>query len=172
VPLALDAYLYKSSRKVFESLGIFNEKELEARVEVEYEKYIKKIQIEARVLGDLAINHIVPTAITYQTMLIENVKGLKIIFSDDEFNELAGARKDLIKEISNHISNIKSKTRDMIEARKVANIIDHARDKALAYEQNVKPYLEDIRYHIDKLELVVDNELWPLPKYRELLFTR
>ena len=172
VPLALDAYLNKGSRKVFESLGIFNEKELEARVEVEYEKYIKKIQIESRVLGDLAINHIVPTAITYQTMLIENVKGLKLIFSDEEFNELAGARKELIKEISNHISNIKSKTRDMIEARKVANVIEHSRDKALAYEQNVKPYLEDIRYHIDKLELVVDNELWPLPKYRELLFTR
>jgi glutamine synthetase len=172
VPLALDAYLNKGSRKVFETLGIFNEKELEARVEVEYEKYIKKIQIEARVLGDLAINHIVPTAINYQTMLIENVKGLKLIFSDEEFNELAGARKDLIKEISNHISNIKSKTKEMIEARKVANVIEHSREKALAYEQNVRPYLEDIRYHIDKLELVVDNELWPLPKYRELLFTR
>ncbi len=172
VPLALDAYLYKSSRKVFESLDIFNEKELEARVEVEYEKYIKKIQIEARVLGDLAINHIVPTAIAYQTTLIENVQGLKSIFSDDEFNELAGARKDLIKEISNHISNIKSKTKDMIEARKVANVIDETRERALEYEQKVKPYLEDIRYHIDKLELVVDNELWPLPKYRELLFTR
>jgi glutamine synthetase len=172
VPLALDAYLNKGSRKVFETLGIFNEKELEARVEVEYEKYIKKIQIEARVLGDLAINHIVPTAIAYQTTLIENVKGLKLIFSDEEFNELAGARKDLIKEISNHISNIKSKTKDMIEARKVANVIEHSRERALAYEQNVKPYLEDIRYHIDKLELVVDNELWPLPKYRELLFTR
>jgi glutamine synthetase len=172
VPLALDAYLNKGSRKVFESLGIFNEKELEARVEVEYEKYIKKIQIEARVLGDLAINHIVPTAITYQTMLIENVKGLKMIFSDDEFNELAGARKDLIREISNHISSIKSKTKDMIDARKVANVIEHSRERAIEYEQKVKPYLEDIRYHIDKLELVVDNELWPLPKYRELLFTR
>jgi glutamine synthetase len=172
VPMALDAYLNKGSRKVFETLEIFNEKELEARVEVEYEKYIKKIQIEARVLGDLAINHIVPTAIAYQTTLIENVKGLKLIFSDEEFNELAGARKDLIKEISNHISNIKSKTKEMIEARKVANVIEHSRERALAYEQNVKPYLEDIRYHIDKLELVVDNELWPLPKYRELLFTR
>jgi glutamine synthetase len=172
VPLALDAYLMKGSRKIFETLGIFNEKELEGRVEVEFEKYIKKIQIESRVLGDLAINHIVPTAITYQTMLIENVKGLKLIFSDDEFTELAGARKDLIKEISSHISNIKSKTRDMIEARKAANVIEHSRERALAYEQNVKPYLEDIRYHIDKLELVVDNELWPLPKYRELLFTR
>ena len=172
VPLALDAYLYKNSRKVFESLGIFNEIELEARVEVEYEKYIKKIQIEARVLGDLAINHIVPTAITYQTTLIENVKGLKEIFPDDEFNELASARIELIREISHHISSIKSKTKDMVEARKVANVIENTREKALAYEQSVKPYLEDIRYHIDKLELVVDNELWPLPKYRELLFAR
>ncbi|MEI7420664.1 MAG: glutamine synthetase III [Prolixibacteraceae bacterium] len=172
VPLALDAYLYKSSRKVFEGLGIFNEKELEARVEVEYEKFIKKIQIESRVLGDLAINHIVPTAINYQTMLIENVRGLKEIFSDEEFVELASARKELIKEISNHITSIKSKTRDMIEARKVANIIEHSRERAIEYEQNIKPCLDDIRYHIDKLELVVDNELWPLPKYRELLFTR
>ncbi len=172
VPQALEAYLNKNSRKVFESLGIFNEKELEARVEVEYEKYIKKIQIEARVLGDLAINHIVPTAIAYQTTLIENVKGLKEIFDEADFNEMAGARKDLIKEISNHISNIKSKTKEMVEARKVANVIEHAKGKALAYEQTVKPYFDEIRYHIDKLELVVDNELWPLPKYRELLFTR
>jgi glutamine synthetase len=172
VPHALEAYLNKSSRKVFETLGIFNEKELEARVEVEYEKYIKKIQIEARVLGDLAINHIVPTAISYQTTLIENVKGLKEIFDEADFNELAGARKDLIKEISSHISNIKSKTKEMVDARKIANVIEHASEKALAYEQNVKPYFDEIRYHIDKLELVVDNELWPLPKYRELLFTR
>ncbi len=120
---------------------------------LKHQKYIKKIQIEARVLGDLAINHIVPTAINYQTMLIENVKGLKLIFSDGEFNDLAGARKDLIKEISNHISNIKSKTKDMIDARKVANVIDNTREKALAYEQNVKPYLEDIRTHIDRLVL-------------------
>jgi glutamine synthetase len=172
VPQALEAYLNKNSRKVFQTLGIFNEKELEARVEVEYEKYIKKIQIEARVLGDLAINHIVPTAIAYQTTLIENVRGLKEIFDEADFNELAGARKDLIKEISNHISNIKSKTKEMVEARKVANVIEHAKEKALAYEQTVKPYFDEIRYHIDKLELVVDNELWPLPKYRELLFTR
>lgn len=172
VPLALDAYLSDKSRFVFESLGIFNDKELEARVEVEYEKYIKKIQIEARVLGDLAINHIVPTAITYQTTLIENVKGLKAIFSEEEFEELAAARKELIKEISGHVSYIKAQTKEMIEARKVANAIEETRERALNYEQNVKPFLEDIRYHIDKLELVVDNELWPLPKYRELLFAR
>ncbi len=172
VPQALDAYLFDRSRKVFESLEIFSEVELEARVEVEFEKYIKKIQIEARVLGDLAINHIVPTAIAYQTTLIENVKGLKEIFTDEEFDELAGARKELIKDVSGHISTIKALTKDMVEARKVANKIEHARDKAYAYEQTVRPFFDQIRYHIDKLELVVDNELWPLPKYRELLFNR
>ena len=172
VPQALDAYLLDKSRKVFEGLGIFNEKELEARVEVEFEKYIKKIQIEARVLGDLAINHIVPTAIAYQTTLIENVRGLKEIFSEEEFNELAGARKQLIKDVSIHISSIKSLTKEMIEARKVANKIEHARDKAYQYEQTVRPYFDKIRKHIDKLELIIDDELWPLPKYRELLFSR
>ncbi|MCL4484657.1 MAG: glutamine synthetase type III, partial [Bacteroidetes bacterium] len=115
-------------------------------------------------------NHLV--VVVGQIDLFENVKGLRAIFSDDEFNELASARKDLIKEISAHISSIKSKTKDMIEARKVANVIEETRERALAYEQNVRPYLDDIRYHIDKLELVVDNELWPLPKYRELLFAR
>jgi glutamine synthetase len=136
------------------------------------EKYTKKIQIESRVLGDIAINHIVPTAIAYQTSLIENVKGLKAIFSDNEFKEMAGARLDLIKKISNHISTIKAQVNEMIEARKVANLIEHGKDKAYAYEKTVRPYLDTIRYHIDKLEEVVDNEYWPLPKYRELLFSR
>ena len=172
VPEALEAYLYDKSRKIFEDLGIFTDIELEARVEVELEKYTKKIQIEARILGDLAINHIVPIAIAYQTTLIENVKGLKEIFPDEEFKELAGARLKLIKKISEHISSIKEQVNEMIEARKVANHIEHARDKSYAYEQTVRPYFESIRVHIDKLELVVDNELWPLPKYRELLFTR
>jgi len=172
VPEALESYLTKKSRKIFESLGIFTDIELEARVEVEYEKYTKKIQIEARILGDLAINHIVPIAIAYQTTLIENVKGLKEIFSEEEFKELAEARLKLIKKISGHITSIKAQVSEMIEARKVANHIEHAKDKAYAYEQTVRPYLESIRVHIDKLELVVDNELWPLPKYRELLFTR
>ena len=172
VPEALEAYLYTKSRKIFEDLGIFTDIELEARVEVELEKYTKKIQIEARILGDLAINHIVPIAIAYQTTLIDNVRGLKEIFSDEEFKELAEARLKLIKKISGHISAIKALVNEMIEARKVANHIEHAKDKAYAYEQTVRPYLESVRVHIDKLELVVDNELWPLPKYRELLFTR
>ena len=172
VPEALEAYLSVKSRKIFETLGIFNPIEIEARVEVEFEKFMKKIQIESRVLGDIAINHIVPTAISYQTSLIDNVRGLKEIFSEEEFKELAGARLDLIRKISGHISTIKLQVNEMIEARKVANLIEHGKDKAYAYDQTVRPFLSTIRYHIDKLEEVVDNEYWPLPKYRELLFTR
>jgi glutamine synthetase len=152
--------------------GIFTDKELESRVEVEYEKFTKKVQIEARVLGDLAINHIVPTAIRYMTSLIENVKGLKEVFNEIEFERLAGARKEVIVTISDHISAIKRLVNDMVEERRKANVIDDNFKKAIAYEKNVKPYLDEIRDHIDKLELIVDNEMWPLPKYRELLFTR
>jgi glutamine synthetase len=152
--------------------GVFTDKELESRVEVEYEKFAKKVQIESRVLGDLAINHIVPIAIKYMTSLIENVQGLKDIFSDTEFERLAGARKEVIVSISDHISSIKKLVNEMVDERRKANIIEDNYKKALAYESKVKPYLDEIRTHIDKLELVVDNEMWPLPKYRELLFTR
>lgn len=172
VPAALDAYLSDKVVDLFTKTGIFSERELEGRTEVEYEKFTKKIQIEARVLGDLAINHIVPTAIQYQTTLIENVKGLRDIFSEEEFTELAAARKALIKDISIHISTIKLKVNEMVDARKLANKIENEREKAEAYNTQVRPFLDEIRYHIDKLELVVDNELWPLPKYRELLFAR
>jgi len=172
VPESIGRYLTPNSRKALVGSGIFTDKELESRVEVEYEKFTKKMQIEARVLGDLAINHIVPTAVTYMTTLVENVKGLKEIFSDIEFERLAGARKEMIVTISDHISSIKKLVNDMIEERKKANVIEDEYKKALAYENKVKPYLEDIRYHIDKLELMVDNEIWPLPKYREMLFTR
>jgi glutamine synthetase len=172
VPESLSAYLRPESKRLFESLGVFNEPELHGRVEVEYEKFIMKIQIEARVLGDIAINHIVPTAVQYQTMLLENVIRQKELFDADEFEQLAGARKELIKEVGGHISAIKAKRKEMIEARKAANVIEDTIEKAGAYDKNVRPYLDDIRYHIDKLELIVDNELWPLPKYRELLFVR
>jgi len=145
---------------------------LESRVEVEHEKFTKKVQIEARVIGDLAINHIVPTAIRYMTVLLDNVNGLKEVFSDAEFKRLAGARKELIITISDHISSIKKLVNEMVEERKKANVIQDTYKMALAYEKNVKPYMEEIRTHIDKLELIVDNEMWPLPKYRELLFTR
>ncbi|HKK82527.1 MAG TPA: hypothetical protein VJ909_09775, partial [Prolixibacteraceae bacterium] len=171
VPESLKGYLCDSSKKLFTDMDIFDEKELEGRVEVEYEKFMKKIQIEARVLGDLAINHIVPTAVKYQTQLVENVQGLKEVFGD-EFKTLAGNRIEIIREISDHITNIKNKVNEMIDARKKANKIEDPTDLAYAYDNEVRPYLEDIRYHIDKLELIVDDELWPLPKYREMLFNR
>lgn len=169
---ALDAYLDNKSIRLFKSLKIFNEKELEARTEVRYDNYTKKIQIESRVVGDMAMNHIVPIALKYQTLLLDNVKGLKEVFGQNEYKTLAGARLDLIKQISEHVTTIKAKVHDMTEARKVANKIENPRDKAMQYSSMIKPYLEEIRYHIDKLELIVDDELWPLPKYRELLFSR
>ena len=172
VPEALERYLTEPVKKLFASQQVLTETELEGRTEVEFEKFTMKVQIEARVLGDLAINHIVPTAVQYQTTLLTNVRNLKEVFSEEEFEELAHARKELIREIGGHISAIKAKVREMIEARKVANVIEDSIEKAKAYDRNVRPYLNDIRYHIDKLELIVDNELWPLPKYRELLFVR
>lgn len=172
VPEALSAYMRPENIKMFEELQVFDKKELHGRVEVEYEKFIKKIQIESRVLGDLAINHIVPVAVKYQTMLLQNVCYMKEVFTNGEFEEMAGGRKNLIKEIGRHISTIKAQVHDMVEERKKANVIEDAIEKAKAYNDNVLPYLSEIRYHIDKLELVVDNELWPLPKYRELLFVR
>lgn len=172
VPEALEAYLTDQTTKLFASQDVLSAKELEGRAEVEFEKFTMKVQIEARVLGDLAINHIVPTAVQYQTTLLENVKNMKEVFDADEFEELAHARKELIREIGGHISAIKAKVKEMVEARKVANVIEDSIKKAKAYDKTVRPYLDDIRYHIDKLELTVDNELWPLPKYRELLFVR
>lgn len=172
VPTSLESLHDKRVIEMYGKLGVLSERELEGRVEVELEKYTKKIQIEARVLGDLAINHIVPTAVQYQSMLLENVKNLKIVFSDEEYKSLAEGRIELIREIGGHVSSIKAKVKEMIEARKTANIIEGEKEKAYAYEKSVRPYLEDIRYHIDKLELIVDNELWPLPKYRELLFVK
>ncbi len=172
VPESISLYLTAQAREMLLGTGVFTAKELESRVEVEYEKFTKKVQIESRVLGDLAINHIVPTGIKYMTMLINNVQGLREIFNEAEFDKLAGARKEMIITISDHTSNIKKLVNEMIEQRKKANVIEDTYKKAIAYESKVKPYLDDIRYHIDKLELIVDNEIWPLPKYRELLFTR
>lgn len=172
VPESLMKYLDTAAKKSLVESGVMTEKELEARVEVEFEKFTMKIQIESRVLGDLALNHIVPTAIKYQTSLLENVKSIADVFSGQELNELAGARKGVIKEISQHITSIKALVKDMIEARKRCNVIEDVKDKAFAYDKEVKHFLEDIRYHIDKLEMIVDDEIWPLPKYRELLFTK
>jgi glutamine synthetase len=169
---ALDAYLTPKSKKLFTSLDVMSDRENEARAHVRWDIYAKRVQIEARVMGDLVMNHIVPVAIRYQSELIENVKGLKELFSEKEFKELAGARIEWIKTISYHVSYIKSKVTEMVEARKVVNKIEDEREKAMAYSTQIFCFLDDIRYHVDKLELIVDDEYWPLPKYRELLFIR
>ena len=172
VPEALMHYMDNQSRSVLIGERIFNETELACRLEVELEKYTMKVQIESRVLGDLAINHIVPIAVSYQNRLLENLLGLKEIFSPEEYEVLSADRKELIREISKRVTAIKVLVREMTEARKVANHMDSYKDKAFAYEENVRPYLEKIRDHIDHLEMEVDDEIWPLPKYRELLFTK
>ncbi len=169
---ALDAYLSPKSKKLFTSLDVLTERENEARAHVRWDIYTKRVQIEARVMGDLVMNHIVPVAIRYQSELIENVKGLKELFNEKEYKEMAGARLELIRMISQHISYIKAKTNEMIEARKVVNKIEDEREKAMEYSTKIFCFLDDIRYHVDKLELIVDDEYWPLPKYRELLFIR
>jgi len=172
VPEALSYYLTEQSEKLFSTTKILDRRELEARTEVRLETYTKKVQIEARVLGDIALNHIIPTAIRYQSDLSANIKNLKEILNEEEFNKMASSRIEIVKEISNHIASIDAKVYNMVEERKKANKIEDIRKKAKMYSKNVFPYLEDIRYHIDKLELIVDDEIWPLPKYRELLFTR
>jgi glutamine synthetase len=172
VPESLNAYLTEKSIRLFTDLGVLTEREIVARNHVRLDTYTKRVQIESRVLGDLAINHIIPTAIKYQTMLLENVKGLKDVFVEKDFKDLAVGRIELIESIGEHISHIKAKVGEMIEARKLANIIEDEYEKALSYANTVFPFLDEIRYHIDKLELIVDDEIWPLPKYRELLFNR
>ncbi|MBC8602301.1 glutamine synthetase III [Parabacteroides acidifaciens] len=172
VPVIFDNYLKESSIKMFESTGVMTRKELEARNEVKWETYTKKIQIEARVLGDIAMNHIIPTATTYQTSLIDNVYKMKDLFPADKAAVLSSRNLEIIEDIAHRTNFIKEKVDEMIEARKVANKIENEREKAIAYHDNIVPMLEAIRYHIDKLELVVDDQIWTLPKYRELLFIR
>ncbi len=170
VPEAILKYETEYSKEVLIGEGILNERELKSRIEVEMEKYVKKIQIESRVLGDLTINHIVPTALIYQNRLLKNLLGMKQIFSEEEFDQLSLARKNLVKEISEHVTSIKAMVKDMTLERKYANRIEDIREKAFEYEKKVFPYLEAIREHVDALEMEIDNEIWPLPKYRELLF--
>lgn len=170
-PQALKAKVAKKTIQLFEDLKIMNKVEIIARHEIELDEYTLKIQIESRVIGDLARNHIIPTAISYQNTLIKNVKGLKKIFGKD-FESIAKEQLMLIKDISHHISQINSKITAMTEARKLANIIEKSEDKAHAYCDLVKPYFEEIRYHCDKLEVLIDDKLWPMAKYRELLFIR
>jgi glutamine synthetase len=170
-PEALKARISKQSLDLFSELGIMNHVEVEARYEIELEEYTKKIQIEGRVLGDISKNHVIPTAIRYQNTLIANVRGLKDIFGAD-FETIAKEQIILIKEISGHIEGINSKVEEMTNERKIANSLTDGQEMAEAYCNKVKPYFEIIRNHCDKLELLVDNELWTLTKYRELLLTK
>lgn len=172
VPLQYDAYLKPDVIKMFGETGVLSQKELEARNEVKWEIYIKKVQIEARVLGDLSLNHIIPVVIRYQTILLENVTRLKDVFSEEEYETLSAEPRRLIRKISAHIAAVTTKVDEMVEARKKANRITDMREKAITYHDTVAPYLDEIRDHIDDLELMVDNQSWPLPKYRELLFIR
>lgn len=171
-PRALDVWSRKETMKLFGEMDVLSAVELEARHEIELHSYMLKIQIESRVCGDLAQNHIVPTAITYQNRLIENVRGLREVLGVEKAKKAAATQVKLIEEMSDHIGRIMTLTEEMIEARKKANAIEESRAKAIAYCDTVKPYLDEIRNHSDKLELLVDDELWPLPKLREVLFTR
>ena len=169
-PIALDAFLTDKAKKLFESAGVYSHTELEARHEIELEKYIKKVQIEARIMGDLAINHILPSAIKYQNELLANVNGLKAAGLPESAYK---SQLAVLKEVSEHIQVIHDKVHAMVEARKVANNIDNTRTKAIAYESQVKAtFFDEIRYHVDKLEHLVDDDAWTLPKYREMLFLR
>ena len=172
VPVIFDNYLKPETIAMFEATGVMTKKELEARNEVKWETYTKKIQIEARVLGDLAMNHIIPVATQYQTDLINNVYKMQSLFPAEKAAKLSAKNLELIEEIADRTAFIKEHVDAMVEARKVANKIESEREKAIAYHDTIVPALEEIRYHIDKLELIVDNQMWTLPKYRELLFVR
>jgi glutamine synthetase len=169
-PLALDFYVSDKAKKLFESNHIFTHAELEARHEIMLEDYIKKVQIEARVMGDLASTQILPATVTYQNELIQNLLGLK----EAGLPESAYANQlQILEELSKHINIIADNVEHMIEARKVANELSNTREKAIAYCEEVKgKYFDLIRYHVDKLELMVADKYWPLPKYREMLFLR
>ena len=172
VPVIFDNYLKEDSIAMFEKTGVMTRKELEARNEVKWEMYTKKIQIEARVLGDLAMNHIIPVATQYQTELVDNVYKMNGLFPAEKAAKLSAKNLELIEEIADRTAFIKEHVDAMIESRKVANKLDNERSKAVAYHDYIVPMMEEIRYHIDKLELIVDNQMWTLPKYRELLFIR
>jgi glutamine synthetase len=168
-PVALDPMITDKAKKLFEKHDVYSHSELEARHEIELEKYIKMVQIEGRVIGDLAGNHILPAAIRYQNVLISNIKGLKDLGIGEKAYK---AQLTVLEEISEHINQVQSLSNNMTEARKKANALEHSRDKAIAYCDDVKPFFDEIRYHVDKLELLIDDSTWDLPKYRELLFLR
>jgi glutamine synthetase len=160
----------KKSKLLFESNNVFTHAELEARHEIELEKYIKKVQIEARIIGDLAMNHIIPAAVKYQNSLLKNINGLKAagLPESSYTGQLA-----ILNKISGHLQIVFEKVNELVDARRIANAIENTRTKAIAYNSQVKDaFFDDIRYHVDKLESLVDDEFWSLPKYREMLFLR
>lgn len=171
-PRALRAYISEKTISVFERNSILSKRELEARYEIMMENYIKKMQIESRVIGDLSKNHIIPTAIKYQNTLIENAMGLKEVVDTKSYVKLSKGQIEAIKEISEHIDKVRTNVAAMLEERKRANRMESVEEKAIAYNEKVVPYFEVIRYHVDKLELMVEDSLWTLPKYRELLFLK
>ena len=171
-PKIFDRFLDPESVQMFESLGVMTHKELEARNEVKWETYTKKVQIEARVLGDISMNHIIPVATRYQTALLKNVDSVAKMFPAEKAEKLNARNLKIIEEIAMRTSTIEAGVEELVNARKVANKIDDEREKAIAYHDTIEPKFDAIRYEIDKLELIVDDSLWPLPKYRELLFIR
>lgn len=172
VPVIFDHYLRPESISMFERMGVLTQAELRARNEVKWETYTKKVQIEARVLGDLALNHIIPVATAYQTSLLTNVMDIRTLFPGEKGVRLTGKNVELVETISGHLAFIKEHVDAMVEARKRANALTSERERAVAYHDTVVPMFDEIRRHIDRLELVVDDRMWPLPKYRELLFIR
>lgn len=172
VPKIFDSYLEAKAVEMFKKTGVFTEVELEARNEVKWEIYTKKVQIEARVFGDLALNHVIPCATRYMSVLLDNVYKIKNLFPKDKGEAIAAQDLSMIEKMSEHMQFIKDKVNEMVENRKAANHIENMRERAIAYHDTVAPLLDEIRYHVDKLELMVDDEMWPLPKYRELLFIR
>ncbi|MEE0860338.1 MAG: glutamine synthetase type III, partial [Paludibacteraceae bacterium] len=170
VPLMIDQYLKERSIQMFTSTGVLNQSELRSRCEVKWENYSMKLQIESRVLGDLVINHILPAAKRYQTILLQNVQGVKQVFSASEAEKLSEQDILLIRSIENHTSAITAKVNNMNKERARANHIDNQRERAITFHDYVVPLMEEIRQHVDDLEMVIDDQLWPLPKYRELLF--
>jgi glutamine synthetase len=171
-PGALEAMISKKSLAMFETQGILNHREQEARYEISLETYTKKIQIESRIMADMVNNQIIPAALNYQKGLVETVRGMKDILVDSEFKTVAKTQLELIKEISERVTLIKTEAEQMTEARKNANNLDSAKKQAHAYCELVKPFFENIRYNVDKLEAIVDDAMWPLPKYREMLYLR
>ncbi|MCE1202125.1 MAG: glutamine synthetase III [Bacteroidia bacterium] len=171
-PEATKAYVSEKVIELFEKHAVFTRRELMARYEIKLDKYVRKLQIESRLVGDLSVNHIIPTAIKYQNTLIDNAKGLKEVLDQKSFVKLSRNQLQNIKEISEHIAEIRQFVEEMTEERRIANRLESAEEKADAYCNKVKPYFDKIRYHVDKLEMLVDDQLWPLPKYRELLFIK